>query len=201
MKRAAVESSEIDAILVTHLHGDHFGGIPFFLLDAKFTGRARPLLIAGPPGLEARIGDAMQVLFPGSERAERGFETVFRELPEGRLTAVGPVQVTAHPAAHPSGAPSYALRVEAGGKIVTYSGDTEWTEALLEASAGADLFICESSFFSRRVRYHLDYETLLARRAELWCERIVLTHMSSEMLSKADGVELECAYDGMEIRL
>jgi ribonuclease BN (tRNA processing enzyme) len=201
MKRASVETSEIDAILVTHLHGDHFGGIPFFLLDARFTGRTRPLVIAGPPGLERRIEDAAEVLFPGSSRAERGFETVFLELPERRRSSVGALQVTAFPVVHPSGGPSYSLRVEVGGKALAYSGDTEWTEQLLDASAGVDLFICECSFYARTVPYHLNLETLMAHRSEFACERILLTHMSPEMLSKADGVEFECACDGMEIRL
>ena len=141
------------------------------------------------------------MLFPGSWRASRGFETVFLELPERRRSPVGSLQVTAHPVVHPSGAPSYALRVEMGGKALAYSGDTEWTEQLLDASDGAGLFICECSFYDRRVRYHLDLETLTAHRSEFACERIVLTHMSPEMLSRADGVGFECAFDGMEIRL
>lgn len=201
MKRAGIESTEVDAILLSHLHGDHFGGIPFFLLDARFSRRTRPLLIAGPPGLEERIGEAREILFPDSTREGCPFETVYCELAEGRRTTVGPVEVTAHPAAHPSGAPSYALRVETEGRTVTYSGDTEWTEQLVDAAAGADLFICECSFYDRPVKFHLDYETLIAHRSELACGRIVLTHMSPEMLAKAGEAEFECARDGLEIRL
>jgi ribonuclease BN (tRNA processing enzyme) len=201
MQRAGLESSEVDAILLSHLHGDHFGGVPFFLLDARFARRTRPLPIAGPPGLEARIREAQEVLFPDSSRVEYPFETLFVDLEEGRRSTVGPVEVTAHAAAHPSGAPSYALRVEAEGKTVTYSGDTEWTGQLVAAAAGADLFICECSFYDRPVRFHLDYRTLIAHRPELACERIILTHMSPEMLAKAGEVELECARDGLEIRL
>ena len=66
MKRFGVDPAGINLILVTHLHGDHFGGIPFFVLDAQFSRRSRPLVIAGPPGIEARTRQAMEVLFPGS---------------------------------------------------------------------------------------------------------------------------------------
>src|SRR3972149_2362111 len=71
MKRFGVDPSSLDIILLSHLHGDHFGGLPFLILDAQFSRRTRPLVIAGPPGVEARVRDAMEVLFPGSTRVER----------------------------------------------------------------------------------------------------------------------------------
>jgi ribonuclease BN (tRNA processing enzyme) len=61
----------LDIILLSHLHGDHFGGLPFLILDAQFSRRTRPLVIAGPPGVEARVRDAMEVLFPGSSAVQR----------------------------------------------------------------------------------------------------------------------------------
>ena len=69
LKRAAIDPNEIDTILITHLHGDHFGGIPFLVLDGQFSRRSRNLLVAGPPGLTERVTQAMEVFFPGSSRA------------------------------------------------------------------------------------------------------------------------------------
>jgi ribonuclease BN (tRNA processing enzyme) len=54
LRRAGVDPATIDAILISHLHGDHFGGVPFVLLDGQFRRGARPLVIAGPRGVEAR---------------------------------------------------------------------------------------------------------------------------------------------------
>jgi ribonuclease BN (tRNA processing enzyme) len=88
------------------------------------------------------------------------------------------------------------LRVEIGGKIIGYSGDTEWTDALIRAAEGADLFICEAYFFEKRIRYHLDYRSLMAHRGELACRRLVLTHMSSDMLDRIESLDVECAEDG-----
>ena len=102
---------------------------------------------------------------------------------------------------HPSGAASYALQVKVGEKIIAYSGDTEWTDSLLEAARGADLFICEAYFFRKKIKYHLDYETLLGRRPQLGCRRMILTHMNQDMLDQLKGSELECAEDGREIIL
>src|SRR5881628_270952 len=100
---------------------------------------------------------------------------------------------------HASGAPAYALRVEYGGKVITYSGDTEWTESLIEAARGADLFICEAYFFEKKIKYHLDYQTLRENRHRLDCRRVVLTHMSADMLTRQAEVEIECADDGQVI--
>ena len=135
MKQFGVGLLDIDSILITHLHGDHFGGIPFFILDSQLISRrTKPLLIAGPPGLEERIISAMEINFSGSSKVRQKFDIVFEELPELIPTALGTIRVTPFGAVHGSGAPSYALRVEVSGKTIVYSGDTEWTDSLLGPS-------------------------------------------------------------------
>ena len=66
MRRFGVDPQAIDTVILSHLHGDHFGGVPFLILDGQFKRRTRPLLVAGPPGVEKRVRDAMEVFFPGS---------------------------------------------------------------------------------------------------------------------------------------
>jgi ribonuclease BN (tRNA processing enzyme) len=102
---------------------------------------------------------------------------------------------------HPSGAPAFALRIEYGGKVVAYSGDTEWTESLLAVAQGADLFVSEAYFFEKKVPYHLDYRTLAEKRAELDCRRLVVTHMSQDMLARLRELDVEAAADGTVITL
>ena len=125
----------------------------------------------------------------------------FLELTAGIEAAVGPVGV--HPLAvrHTSGAPAHALRVSCDGRLVAYSGDTEWTEALIDAATGADLFICEAYFYDKPVPFHLDYATLMRHRDALTCHRLILTHMHSDMLARLDSLELETAYDGLTLTL
>lgn len=201
MERAGVDPSEIGWVLLSHLHGDHFAGVPFLILDGQFSRRTRPLIIAGPPGVRARVEAAMELFFPGSSRAPRRFAVEFSELQARVASVVGPVRVTAFRVAHESGAPSYALRVEYSGKVVTYSGDTEWTESLVEAARGAELFVCEAYFFEKKIKYHLDYRTLRAQLGRLQCRRIILTHMSRDMLGRVDEAEVERAEDGRIIVL
>jgi len=91
--------------------------------------------------------------------------------------------------------------VECAGKTIAYSGDTEWADALRTIAHGADLFICEAYFFDKPVRYHLDYQTLARHRAELGCQRLVVTHMSDDMLARVRSLDIECAEDGKQIAI
>ena len=198
MRRFGVDPQSVDTVVLSHLHGDHFGGVPFLVLDGQFKRRTQPLTIAGPPGVEARVTAAMEILFPGSSTVERKFAVRFVELRDRTPVALGAFTVTPFEVVHASGAPPYALRVAAGGKVVTYSGDTEWTDALLEAVREADLFIAEALFFDKRVKYHLDFTTLAAERTRLACRRLVVTHMGEDMLRRVGELGIEAAEDGLE---
>jgi ribonuclease BN (tRNA processing enzyme) len=202
LKRAGVDPNTIDAVVVSHLHGDHFGGLPFLILDGQFSRRDRPLTLAGPPGLRDRLAQAQDAFFPGSSRTRQRFELTVVELPQRTATTVGPLAVTPFPADHASGAPAYALRLEADARTLAYSGDTAWTGALVEAAANADLFICEAYSRDKAIPFHLSYGTLLDHRAELTCRRLIVTHMSAEMLAYAPEVGADgvvAAFDGLVV--
>jgi ribonuclease BN (tRNA processing enzyme) len=133
MRQQKIEPRDVSKILITHLHGDHFGGLPFFLLDAQLVShRTAPLTLVGPPGFEARLMEAMEILFTGSSKVDPNFELRFVELKPRTPTAVDEIEVTAFPAAHFSGAPSYSLRVKVEGKVFVYSGDSQWTDTLAD---------------------------------------------------------------------
>jgi ribonuclease BN (tRNA processing enzyme) len=201
LKREGLDPDAIGYVALSHLHGDHFGGLPWLTLHGQYGGRTRPLVIAGPPGAEARFKEAFEALYPGSTSAERPFEIRFIELTERAPASLGPATVTPFEVVHQSGAPSNALRVDYGAKVLVYSGDTEWTDSLLDAARGADLFICECNFFDREGPGHLSYRTLAAKRPLLECQRLVLTHLSEEMLANLGDVELEAAQDGLVLTL
>jgi ribonuclease BN (tRNA processing enzyme) len=207
LKAQRLDPGEVAAVAVTHLHGDHFGGLPFLILDGQFARRTAPLTVAGPPGTAARLAAAMEILFPGSSQVRRRFPVEVTELAtDGTPATVAGATVRGWQVEHACGAPPLALRVELGGVSFGYSGDTEWTPALAEAARDTALFAVEAYTFDRPVRYHLDYQTLRGHLAELRAARIVLTHMSASMLDRlADAEladpELAAAYDGMTIRL
>ena len=74
----------------------------------------------------------------------------------------------------------------------------EWIDSLIQIASGADLFIAESYYYEKKMKNHLNYRTLLARRQELQCKRIILTHMSDDMLGRLNSLEFEYAEDGKE---
>ncbi len=202
MHRFGVDPGAIDAIVLSHLHGDHFGGVPFFLLDAHFAGRrARPLVVAGPPGTPARIEQAMEALFPGSSTMKLRYPLHLVEMSLERPHRLGAATVTPYPVQHPSGAPSSALRIECDGRTIAYSGDTEWTATLIAAARGADLFIAECNAYGRAIPFHMDLGTLLAHRDELQARRVIVTHMGPDVLAHLDSLPCEHAEDGQVVVL
>jgi len=196
MKRQGVDSMRINSILVSHLHGDHFGGIPFLILDGQFSKRELPLAICGPPGVRQRVEAASEVMFPGSSLGRRSFSVDYIELPAEVELQIGPASVRAFPVEHECGAPPYALRIHYGGRVITYSGDTAWTENLIKAARGADLFVCEAYFFDKRIPFHLDYQTLRRNLHRIECRRLILTHLSHDMFRHLSELEIEHATDG-----
>lgn len=200
MKRAGVDPNEIGFVALSHLHGDHFGGLPFLLLDGQFNRRTMPLVVAGPPGVRARVHAAMEALYPGSSTVERKFAVEFIELGERETIQLAGWAVTPFGVVHGSGAPPFAIRAETDGVTISYSGDTEWTDALIDAANGADLFICESYGAAKKMRFHIDFETLRANRHRIACLRVVLTHMGPETLA-AETPGFERADDGLVLRV
>jgi ribonuclease BN (tRNA processing enzyme) len=199
LRAQGIDPQSADAVALTHLHGDHFGGLPFLILDGQFSRRTRPLLILGPPGTRARLTAAMETLFPGSAAISRRFAVQVTELDPGASADLGAVRVRCWPVIHAAGAPALALRVEDGRSSFAYSGDTEWTPALTAAADGAGLLAVEAYTFDKRVRYHLDYRTLEARLPDLAADRILLTHMTADMLGRLPEASVPAAADGLVV--
>ena len=201
LKRLGLDPGEIAAIFVSHLHGDHFGGLPFLILDGQFARRMKPLTVAGPPGTARRLTEAMECMFPGSSTAPRRFSVDTVELDPGSKATVVGVQVTAWHVDHPSGAPPLALRLDLAGTIIAYTGDTAWTDDLIEVAAGADLLIAEAYFREKNVPYHLRLVDLTDHSQQLTARRLIVTHMSADMLEQADELSFETASDGLRLDL
>ncbi|HWG79389.1 MAG TPA: MBL fold metallo-hydrolase [Stellaceae bacterium] len=202
MRRFGVDPNGLAAVFISHLHGDHFGGLPFLILDAQLVSRrTAPLTIAGPPGLPERLHAAMEALFPGSSTVARNFALDIRELQPDTSTTINGVAVTPRLVRHPCGAPPFALRLECGGKVVAYSGDTEWTDALISAARDADLFIAEAYFYDKKIKHHLDWQTLRSHLPALRAKRVILTHLSADMLAHLGSVDCETAEDGKIVEL
>ncbi len=201
LKRLGLDPGEIAAVFVSHLHGDHFGGLPFLILDGQFSRRTEPLIVAGPPGIARRLADAMECMFPGSSTTPRRFDVETIELVPGPTGTVSGVMVNAWEGDHPSGAPALALRLDMAGKTLAYTGDTAWTSTLIDVAADADLLIAEAYYRDKNIPHHLCHADLDAHRERLTAKRIIVTHMSADVLDHQDEVTFERAHDGLVINL
>ena len=202
LKRLDIVRNDIELILITHFHGDHFAGLPFFLLDAQFSRRSRPLVIAGPEGIETKLPQVMEALFENSSKIKQKFEHSVVTLAPEQTATFGAVSVTPYSVMHgDSGGPFLGYRIAAEGRIIAYSADTEWTEALIPLGRDADLFIAEAYTYEGAVKNHLSLAALETHLGDIRPKRLVLTHMSDDMLSHLTTLQHATAHDGMSIEL
>jgi len=205
LRAAGVDPNGIDGILLSHLHGDHFGGLPFFLLDAQYASRReKPLAIAGPPGTRDRVAALLEVTFAGSTGNTWRFPWAVTDIEVGAPTEFLGFTVTSTEVIHFSGAPSTALRVTDGRRLIAYSGDTQWTDALLDVARDADLFIVECYDYERDFAGHMNWTTLQRRLAEFAARRVMITHMNPSVLARLDDIrsaDVLVAADGLVIEV
>jgi ribonuclease BN (tRNA processing enzyme) len=203
LKARNIKLNDIQAIFITHFHADHFGGIPFFMLDAQFfSKRTQPLIIAGPSGLSQSYLRVMETAFPGSSSTRPKFDLTLLELHPRSTSVIAGVTVTPFQVSHgTTSGPFFAYRLEAEGRTIAYTGDTEWTEELIDAARHVDLFVAEAYFFDKKVKMHLDLDTLRAHLPEIQPKHLILTHMSDDMLARIESLAYDAAYDGLVVEL
>ena len=181
----------IDAIVITHLHLDHCGDLVPWLWGHALgpaKGTPGPQLYVPPAGL-ARI----------STFAPLGrFLEVFgvHEYADGVPFDAAGHAVTARAVNH-YGEPSFGLRVEHGGRVLAYSGDSGPTPALVELARDADVFLCEATLLEPEgePHGHLSADEARAIAAEANARRLLITHRAVE--HELD----ELVYDGFELEL
>ena len=190
LNKLGIDPNTVSTIFISHLHGDHYAGLVWWMIHAQHVARRTlPLTVAGPPGIEQRFLTAAEVLFPGSTKVTRKFALTFIELTPGDRAEVDGIAVTPREVVHPSGAPSLALRIETDNKVLAFSGDTEWVESLLPTAKGADLFIAECYGYETTPRNHMSWKVIREHLDLLAARRVLLVHMNSEMLANQGAVD------------
>ncbi|MFE9539715.1 MBL fold metallo-hydrolase [Streptomyces sp. NPDC006691] len=136
-----VQLDELDAIWISHLHADHSADLLTAYYGALYADiRLRaPIPLYGPPGIADRLA-AFLTNTPVHSPIESAFAII--ELHDGHEAAVGPLKLTSRAVAH--GLPAFALRVEAAGRTLVYSGDTAPCADLTSLTDGYDVLLCEA---------------------------------------------------------
>ncbi|WP_342745326.1 MBL fold metallo-hydrolase [Puniceibacterium sediminis] len=199
LRAAGLDPQMIDHIVLTHFHGDHIGGLPFFLLDREYSARVcTPLRILGPRGLSERLQSLMECMFPGAWKENWRFPLELIEIEPDLPLQIGERRILSKKVQHPTGPyDATALRIETCDRVIAFSGDTGWVDGLYEISAGSDLFICECFDIEEQpYEGHLSLPVLLSKLPDVHSQRILLNHLGPEMLSNRSTIPYEQLSDG-----
>lgn len=201
LKDMGYDPREIDAVAISHFHGDHASGVPFLLIDYLYEDpRTTPLEILGPPGVQQRVED-MTRAFGYTSDLERRYDLRYDEFECGTEQEIAGFSIETAPAYHHPETQPHMLRVTSGDRALVFSGDTGWTEKLPPLVRDASLFICECVQMEEGFKYHMSFERLERERSRLECDRVVLTHLGSEVLGDRDRVLFETADDGLKLKV
>jgi ribonuclease BN (tRNA processing enzyme) len=199
LKKESLDPADVDLVLLSHHHGDHFAGVPFLLCHAGYhSHRTKPLTVAGPRGTARIVHEATHVFFPG---LSFDFPLDLRDLEAGRDVAVGPATVRPFEVDHFSRGVAFGFRLEIEGRVIVYSGDTAWTEALVQETGGADLFVCECSSFETPLEKHITHRDLTSHRDRIRARRTLLVHPGEDVIARRQELTFELAEDGMRLTL
>ncbi|MCA1711527.1 MAG: MBL fold metallo-hydrolase [Actinobacteria bacterium] len=185
---------DVDAIYLSHLHADHCIDLVAYSYARRYhpAGMTAPLPVYGPAGTGERICASFET--PPQHGLLDVFD--FREVPVG-TQQIGPFTVTSARTNHP--VECHALRLEAGGRSLTYSGDTGVCEPLVELARGTDLFLCEASWEHRDdnpAGVHLSGREAGEHAAKAAAARLLLTHIVAWADGDAIEAEARVAFDG-----
>jgi len=202
MKRAGFDPRRLHAIILSHLHGDHFGGIPFFIIEYLYLKpRDDALTIAGPPGTEDRVRQLYGVMYGGGKTPAEFPPLNFVVLNPERSQNVAGVEVYCFRVPHQTRDVSLGLKVAYQGRQILFSGDSAWTDIFIEHARGVDLFLCECSYYDEQPGMHVNYRSLAANLPHLECKKLLLTHLGEDMLARRHQLSATVAEDGMVIEI
>jgi len=202
IKGLRLSTVSLDMVFLSHLHGDHFGGLPFLFLHCLYIEpRTWPLRIAGPPGTENRVRSLFELTYTDTAAEPLPFDLSFIEVIPGIAIETKDIRIIPFPVPHQASPPSLGCEIITCGRKIVYSGDSGWTEELPARTQDTDLFLCECTFFESRTDTHLDYPRIVENRSRFSAKRILLTHLGQEVLDRRGEIGLEMAYDGLVIEL
>jgi ribonuclease BN (tRNA processing enzyme) len=213
LRLEGLDPDALGAVVLTHLHGDHFGGLPFLQIHLTFVSqRTRPLVIVGPPGTRDRVNALIDLVYGPSIAEHAQFDIEFVEIGPGESAEVLGSRWEAFYAVHLE-PPDMALclRMTAkDGTVIAFSGDTEPCDGLLDSARGSDLLVAECTGMRPPMGPHMTWAEWPGLLAKLETRRVALTHLGQDVreelpaiLEKGGlpGAPLVLADDGLVLQI
>jgi ribonuclease BN (tRNA processing enzyme) len=212
LRGAGVRPRELSAVVLTHLHGDHAGGLPFLLIDALFNDKRRePLKLVGPSRTRVVLDALVDATYADVRADVAGMALEISELLPGEVCDVSGYTVRGFAADHmkPPHRPLCLRISDPRGVTVAFSGDTRLCPGLFEAAEDADLLVAECTRLAPPAGHHTTWEEWKAALPRVTSKAVLLTHLGADVRERLPGLELEVdgtvpvsfADDGMIIEL
>ena len=201
LKHFKIDLNQISTIVISHFHGDHYGGIPFFLISSMFESpRKTPLTIVGPKGVGKKVHELQEAMYADTAVRMQDLDLTFLEYEQGTPLKVGDKTVQAWEVDRSPSSMPHAIRLSWKGKSVAFSGDTSWSDNLIPLAKGTDLFICECNFLNQVSFGHLSYQELLQKHTLFETKQLWLTHMADAVINEKD-FSFNRMEDGLKIKI
>jgi ribonuclease BN (tRNA processing enzyme) len=188
LQKAGLTNDAIDTVVISHFHADHFFGLAFLLLAAKYGGRTSDLSIVGPPGIKERTEALLGLGYPNVLESPN-YKRRFIEVGDGGCLDMGDLTLTAAHVEHVDELECFAFRAEVGGRSVVYSGDTTLCDGLLRLVEGADVIVTECSCLEVPVHLGPAGVEEIAHKAP--GAHVIVTHL--------DGHDHPNGFDGLHV--
>ena len=198
-----LDLTQLDTIYLTHLHGDHIGGLPVLLLELNFSlQRQLPLTIAGPIHTEERVRALCESSYPTILSQIINFTINFVEWPLTSTNQIGGRTISSIPALHDVNAFATSINIQSEHTSITFSGDTGWNDALIPLSHHVDALVIECSYEKAVFSGHIGLDEITQHRDQLKPKLLILTHFSEGSRKAASrkqaNLNLQIADDGVE---
>lgn len=196
LNKMGIDANDLDGVILSHHHGDHFLGLPFLFLQWKTLNRRRPVRIIGPEGTKRLAKEIGEHVYPWL--FETDFEIEWEEVRDGSRSTLGGLSLASVGVKHDTRlSDSLGFEIGLAGRRMGYTGDSAICDAVLDLARGSEILISECASVDEVIPTHMNLRDDLPRvRAAMKPgARLILTHLGPGVTARGlDNTEVAQDY-------